>query len=82
MKYLITLLFPSKALQQQKRYLRRGVYKPHDIKKHDSIWSIDDIVDYLDNFPLFGNDQCLLEDKILDIVEFLIPIDWQKGPLI
>ena len=32
MKDLIYHFFPPKALQHQKRYLRRGIYKPCDTK--------------------------------------------------
>ena len=37
MKYLIIHFFPPKALHPQKRYQRRGIYKPHGTKIRDFI---------------------------------------------
>ena len=47
MKNLITYLFPPKALQRQKRYLRRGLYKSWGTKIREFICKIGGIVDYL-----------------------------------
>ena len=44
MKDLIYHLFPPKALQRQKRYLRMGLYKPIDMKIRDFIWQIDKMI--------------------------------------
>ena len=54
MKDLITHVFLSKALQRQKRYLQRDLYKPRNTTIRDFICRIDKMVDYLDNFPPFG----------------------------
>ena len=70
MNYLISRLFPPKALQHQKRYLRRGLYKSRDTKIRDFICLIGEMVEYLDKLPSFGAVQCLPEDEILKIVEF------------
>ena len=45
MKDLITHFFPPKALQRQKIYLYRGIYKTHDTKICEFICMIDKIVD-------------------------------------
>ena len=40
------------------------------------------MVDYLEKFPPFGAGQCLPEDKILKLVEFSVPKEWQKELII
>ena len=47
MKDLITHLFPPKALQCQKRYLRRGVYKYYK-KNQNFICRVEEMVEYLE----------------------------------
>ena len=82
MEDLITDLFPPNALQRQKRYLRRGVYKTHKTKIWEFICRIEKMVDYLKKFPSFGIGQGLLDDEILQLVEFLLPGEWQKELII
>ena len=73
MKYLISHFFPPNALQLQKRYLGRGMYKPCDTKIWHFICRIDNMVKYLDKFPPFGVGQRLPEDDILEMVELSLP---------
>ena len=47
MKDLISHFFPPKVLQSQKRYLRRGVYKPHDKNIWYFMCLVDKMVQYL-----------------------------------
>ena len=47
MKDLISRFFSPKVLQHQKRYLRRGLYKPCDTKIWYYICRIDKMVKYL-----------------------------------
>ena len=82
MKYLIIHFFPPKALQRQKRYQRRGIYKPHGTKIREFIYRIDDMVEYLENFPPFVSNQDLPEDKILYMAEFSLPREFQKELII
>ena len=69
MKDLITHIFPPKALQIQNRYLQRGVYKTCDTNIRNFVRRIDKIVEYLNNFLLFGSNRGLPESEILDIVK-------------
>ena len=78
MKDLISHFFPPKSLQRQKRYLRRGLYKPSGTKIRDFICRINEIVEYLDNFPPFRAGQRLPGDEILNLVKFSIPKEWKK----
>ena len=82
MKDLISHIFPPKALQRQKRYLRRGVYKSCDTNIRYFICHIDKMVNYLGKFPPFGAVQSLSEDEILDLVEFSLSNEWQKELII
>ena len=69
MKDIITHLFPPKELQIQNRYLQRGVYKTRDTNIRNFVRRIDKIVEYLNNFLLFGSNRGLPESEILDIVK-------------
>ena len=73
MKDLISHFYPHKARQSQKRYLRRGVLKTRDTKIRDFICHIDEMVEYLEKFPLFGAGQHLPEYDILELSEFSLP---------
>ena len=78
MKDLSNQFFLPKELQHQERYICRGVYNPCDTKICKFICSIDEIVNYLKKFPPFGANQALPKDEILKLVEFSMPIEWQK----
>ena len=54
------------------------MYKPCDTKIRDFICRIDDMIKYLEKFPLFGAGQQLPEYEILNLVEFSLPKEWQK----
>ena len=69
-KDLISHSFPTKYLNRQKRYLRRGLYKHRDTKVWDLIFCIAEMVEYLKKFPPFRAGQCLPEDAILELVDF------------
>ena len=78
MEDLITDLFPPNALRRQKRCLQRGVYKTRKTKIWEFIFRVEKMVDYLKKFPPFWIGQGLLDDEILQLVEFLLPREWQK----
>ena len=78
MKDLISHFFFPKALQRQKRYLRRGLYKPRDTKIQDFICRIDNIVEYLKKLPPLGAGQRLPNDDILNMVELSLRKECQK----
>ena len=82
MKDLITHLFPPKEIHIHKRYLRRGFYKPCDTKIRDFICKINKIVDYLKKLPIFGYNQGLPEDDIIELVKLFLPREWQKELII
>ena len=77
-KDIISHLFPPKAIQLQKKYLSRGLYKLHDTKIKDFVCKIDKIIEYLKKFPPFGALQCLPEYYILELVGCSLPKEWYK----
>ena len=70
--------FPTKALQYQRRFMRRYLRKPRDttIRKFNS--RLQELNAYLEQFPLFGNNQKLDDDDLLEVLEFSIPNKWQS----
>ena len=54
MQVLTTHFFPTKALQYQKRYLRRVFFKIHNSKILEFILIFKNIIDYLKQLPTFG----------------------------
>ena len=78
MKDLISNFPPPKALQRYKRYLKKGMYKIRDTKIRYVICHINNMVEYLEKFLLFGAGQRLPEDKIIMLVEFSITKEWQR----
>ena len=79
MKELTSHFFPPKALQLQKRYLRRGLYKHQDTKIRYYICCIDKMVYNLEKLPPFGAGKRLPDDTILKLVEFSLPKKWQNN---
>ena len=73
-----THVFPKKALAYQKRYMRREMRKPRDMKTRAYVARVNEINAYLRLFPPFDPDQELPDDKLMDIFEYSIPNTWQK----
>ena len=82
MKEPISYFSPPKALQRQKRYLRRGMHKSHDTKIQYFIYCINKMIKYLKTFPPFEVGQRLPEDDILELVELSLLNEWQKELII
>ena len=69
-------LFLQKALQDQKRWMRRFLKKPRDMPVQDYIAQVIEINDYLAEFPptiVDGNAIKLPDNELLDLLEFGIP---------
>ena len=71
-------LFPHRALARQKRYMRRFMRKPAGMPIRAYVARIYKLNKYLKEFPPFGKQQALLEDKLVELVECGIPNVWQK----
>ena len=77
-KYVITHFFPPKAIQRQKRYIQKGLYKPRETKICEFIFRIAEILEYLKKLPSFGISQGLSDDDILNLVSLSFPSERQK----
>lgn len=75
-------VFPQRALQKQKRFMRRFLRKPHTMKIREYVARVVEINDMLEIFPpsVAGTAAIKLpEDEILDLLEFGLPNTWQKN---
>ena len=74
-----------KALQHQKRYMRRFLRKPFDMKVQDFVSRMGELNEYLTSFPSATPGIAatkLPEDEVLDILEFSMPQSWQRQMLL
>ena len=75
-------VFPKRAAQTQKRYLRRYLRKPVDMSTKKYAARVVEINSYFKYFPWVegtnGPPEPLAEDELIDIMEFGCPPRWQK----
>jgi hypothetical protein len=77
-KSLITHIFPLRALRIQKRYMRRYMRKPRDMKMRTYRNRVVELNNYLAKFPSdFSDAQKIDDEEIVDILEFGTPNKWQ-----
>ena len=62
--------------------MHRALFKPHHLQTRNFVARVRKLNDHLKNFPLFGNNQELPEDKILEIIKFSLLQEWQKTMLV
>ena len=80
-KSLTAHVFPLKALQQQKRYMRRFMRKPRELKVQEFVCRVGELNEFLLEFPTATPGAIptkLPEDEIMDILEFSVPASWQR----
>jgi hypothetical protein len=79
LKTTIKMVCPYKALEKQKRFMRRKMRKPHDMRIRQFVNHLHRInYEELPQLPPFGPNQPLSQDELLDIVLFGIPKSWIK----
>ena len=78
LKGLISHVFPTKALTTQKRYMRRFLRKPREMKIREFMNRVVEINEYLPMFPPYEEDSKLSNEEIMDIAEYATPAQWQK----
>jgi hypothetical protein len=71
-------VFPRRALQMQKRFMRRYMRKPRKLKMREFMARVEELNHDLRYFPVFVPGARLLEDELLDIYENGVPNSWQK----
>lgn len=85
MDALTAHIFPARALQLQKRFMRRYLRKPKETSIREHVARAVEINGYLPFFPQprAGVEPTKLdEDELLDILEFGCPSAWQKQMLL
>ncbi len=78
-------IFPARALQTQKRYMRRYLRKPADVSIREHVARVIEINKLIEQFPPMregGNAVALPDDELLDLLEFGCPNSWQKAMLL
>ena len=74
---IIESLCPYKALEKQKRYMRRYMRKPADMTTRTYVNHIMRLNnEEIPKLPPFRNDQGLSNDELIDIILFGIPKSW------
>ena len=74
------MVFPQRALQRQRRYMRRNLRKPRDVTIRNFRTRLLELNSYLTEFPGTGGDaQKLDDDDLKELMEFAIPNTWQKA---
>ena len=71
-------VFPLKALETQKSYMRRFLCKPKDIKVPNFVSRVSELHQLLTLFPGTDDDSKLPDDEILDLLEFGMLSSWQR----
>ena len=72
-------LFPQRALQQQKRYMRRSLCRPRNMFTRMYVNHVLEMNDQLASYSGTGDNQDgtkLPENEILDLLQFGIPNTW------
>ena len=75
---LIKHVFPRKALVTQKRWMRRFLRKPRDMKTRHFMGRLTEMNEYLKEFPDFEENQKLPIEELMDVAENGIPASWKK----
>lgn len=75
-------VFPKRASQLQKRYMRRFIRKPADMSTRMFAARLQELNNYLPKFPTTAPGMPapakLEDDEIVDIMEFGVPRHWQQ----
>ena len=69
-------VLPTRFLARQKRFLRRKMRKPRDMKVRTYVHRLQEINGYIKG--LFGSNESLDRDELQEIIEFGLPATWQK----
>ncbi len=77
LRHITNHVFPARALQTQKRYMRQMMVKPRTTTVRKYAVRLAEINGYLNDFPTHQSNQAIPVDKLLEILEFAIPVGWQ-----
>ncbi len=71
-------VFPTQALQVQKRYMQRHMRKSPYMKMKEYMACVEELNNYLSMFLDYNIGDELHKDKLLDIYEYGIPKSWSR----
>ena len=74
---LTTNLFPERALQKQRRGLRRYIKKPLDMRTSSFYARLVEMNEQLEHFPGGDATSKLGDDELIEILEFSLPKTWR-----
>ena len=74
---MTTELFPERALQKQRRCMRRYVKKPLEMRTSSFYARLVEMNEQLENFPGGNAESKLSEDELKEILEFALPKTWR-----
>ena len=77
LKKLTEEIFPERALQKQRRALRRYVRKPEGMKTSTFYARLVEMNEQLKTFPGGSKTSSLTEDEVKEILEFALPKTWR-----
>ena len=78
MRAVTESVMPLRAVQTQKRYMRRLLRKPKKMKIRAYYARYLELNKYLPQFPPFSDTQKISDDEIKEHAEFAIPNAWQR----
>jgi hypothetical protein len=73
-------IFPKRAAQTQKRFMRRFLKKPADMTTRDYVSRVIELNGMFERFPSSANYLAVVkldEDELLDLLEYGLPLHWQ-----
>ena len=78
LKDITNYVFPTRALQVQKRYMRRHMRKAPYMQMKEYMARVQELNNYLTMFPGYTQGDEIHEDELLDIYEYGIPKSWSR----
>ena len=77
LRQMTTEIFPERALQKQRRAMRRYVRKPKDMRTLAFYARLVELNEFLVDFPTGSDKSRLSEEEMIEILEFALPNTWR-----
>ena len=73
------IVFPFRALENQKQWMNRYMKKPHDLPTKSFVAAVSRINNYLPFFPKATNSSKYDEEELIGLMEFALPKSWRDA---
>jgi hypothetical protein len=73
------IVFPFRALENQKQWMNRYMKKPHDLPTKSFVAAVSRINNYLPSFPKATNNSKYDEEELIGLMEFALPKSWRDA---